>query len=73
MVPGSPDLLNISYPDTIPSVKSIWDTILPWFTSSEVSIGADEYDESLANDYITFVNEMNGYIGGMSGKGHPAR
>ncbi|KAF5393597.1 hypothetical protein D9757_000004 [Collybiopsis confluens] len=67
-VEGSPDLLNISFPETIPTIKSIWDAILPWFTSSEVSIGADEYDESLANDYITFVNEMNGYIGSTSGK-----
>ncbi|KIK58028.1 glycoside hydrolase family 20 protein [Collybiopsis luxurians FD-317 M1] len=68
MIEGSPDLLNISFPETIPSVKSIWDAILPWFTSSEVSIGADEYDESLANDYITFVNDMNEYITSTSRK-----
>lgn len=68
MIEGTPDLLNVSYPETIPTIKSIWDAVLPWFTSSEVSIGADEYDESLADDYITFVNDMNEYISATSGK-----
>ncbi|KAJ3484576.1 hypothetical protein NLI96_g5560 [Meripilus lineatus] len=51
---GQPDHLNLSHPDTIPTIKSIWDEFLPWFLSPEVSIGADEYDASLANDYILF-------------------
>ncbi|KAF9056734.1 glycoside hydrolase family 20 protein [Rhodocollybia butyracea] len=68
MIAGSPDLLNITFPETIPTVKSIWNALLPWFTSSEVSIGADEYSEDLANDYITFVNDMNQYISETSGK-----
>ncbi|KAJ7755380.1 glycoside hydrolase [Mycena maculata] len=67
-LPGAPDSLNLSYPDTIPTIKAVWDEILPWFTSAEVSIGADEYDASLANDYISFVNEMADYIAGQSGK-----
>ena len=42
------DLLNISYPDTIPTVETIWDVFLPWFQSKTVEIGADEYsDKSL--------------------------
>ncbi|THH26504.1 hypothetical protein EUX98_g7686 [Antrodiella citrinella] len=65
---GTPDHLNLSYPDTIPTIKSIWDEFLPWFSSSEVSIGADEYDASLANDYINFVNEMSSYVKQKSGK-----
>ncbi|KAI0789523.1 glycoside hydrolase [Abortiporus biennis] len=66
---GQPDHLNLSYPDTIPTIKSIWDEFLPWFSSTdEVSIGADEYDSSLANDYISFVNEMSDYISFKSGK-----
>ncbi|KAI0713179.1 glycoside hydrolase [Cerioporus squamosus] len=65
---GAPDHLNLSYPDTIPTIKSIWDEFLPWFSAPEVSIGADEYDAALANDYISFVNEMSSYISAKSGK-----
>ncbi|KAI9066518.1 glycoside hydrolase family 20 protein [Trametes sanguinea] len=65
---GAPDHLNLSYPETIPTIKSIWDQFLPWFSASEVSIGADEYDASLANDYISFVNEMSSYIASKAGK-----
>lgn len=68
MITGAPDELNLSYPETIPTIKSIWDQVLPWFASSEVSIGADEYDSSLADDYISFVNEMAEYISNKSGK-----
>lgn len=43
------DQLNISYPDTIPTVKAIWDVFTPWFKSKVLEIGADEYsDESLS-------------------------
>ncbi|KAK2752708.1 hypothetical protein FQN54_008086 [Arachnomyces sp. PD_36] len=62
------DLLNLTHPDSIPVVKSIWDEFLPWFQSKEVHIGADEYDSTLANDYINFVNEMAKYIKEESGK-----
>ncbi|KAJ3827226.1 glycoside hydrolase superfamily [Lentinula raphanica] len=68
MITGTPDLLNLTYPETIPTLKEIWDEIVPWFTSDEVSIGADEYDASLANDYISFVNDMHDYITSTSGK-----
>lgn len=34
----------------------------------EVSIGADEYEASLADDYIEFVNTMADYIYAQSGK-----
>ncbi|PCH34416.1 glycoside hydrolase family 20 protein [Wolfiporia cocos MD-104 SS10] len=62
MIPGHPDFLNLSYPETIPTVKSVWQEFLPWFTSPEVSIGADEYNSSLADPYISFVNEMAEYM-----------
>ncbi|KAI0937396.1 hypothetical protein AcV5_005313 [Taiwanofungus camphoratus] len=65
---GQPDLLNLSYPETIPTIQSIWHEFLPWFTSPEVSIGADEYDSSLGNEYISFVNQMTDYIYAQSGK-----
>ncbi|KAI0673902.1 glycoside hydrolase [Trametes maxima] len=68
MEKGAPDHLNLSYPDTIPVIKTIWDEFLPWFSAGEVSIGADEYDASLANDYISFVNEMSAYVSSRTGK-----
>ncbi|KAJ7465296.1 beta-hexosaminidase [Mycena latifolia] len=61
-------LLNISHPDTIPTMEAIWRTFLPWFHSKTVHIGADEYDSSLANDYNLFVNTMSSFIGSSSGK-----
>ncbi|KAJ7134281.1 putative beta-hexosaminidase [Mycena epipterygia] len=61
-------LLNISHPDTIPTMEAIWSTFLPWFHSKTVHIGADEYDSSLANDYILFVNTLSSFIGSSSGK-----
>lgn len=55
-------MLNISHPDTIPTMKTIWKTFLPWFHSKVVHIGADEYDSSLITEYTRFVNEMNTFI-----------
>ncbi|KAJ5893225.1 hypothetical protein N7495_004916 [Penicillium taxi] len=58
----SRDLLNLSHPETIPLIKSIWSEFLPWFYTKEVHIGADEYDSSLSNDYISFVNDISTFI-----------
>ncbi|EIW77952.1 glycoside hydrolase family 20 protein [Coniophora puteana RWD-64-598 SS2] len=68
MLNGTPDSLNLSYPETIPTIKSIWQQFLPWFSSSQVSIGADEYSASLADEYISFVNDMSDYVGSESNK-----
>ncbi|KAH9238440.1 glycoside hydrolase family 20 protein [Colletotrichum gloeosporioides 23] len=62
------DLLNLSHPDTIPTVKRIWSEFLPWFETKEVHVGADEYDATLADDYIGFVNEMSDFIKSTTGK-----
>jgi hexosaminidase len=62
------DLLNLTHPDAIPTVKAIWAEFLPWFQTKEVHIGADEYDSELADDYINFVNEMAEFINSTSGK-----
>ncbi|KZV69808.1 glycoside hydrolase family 20 protein [Peniophora sp. CONT] len=53
-----PTLINLTMPDAIPTVKDIWSEFLPALHSKQVSIGADEYDADLADDYITFVNDM---------------
>ncbi|KAI8990485.1 glycoside hydrolase [Trametes punicea] len=63
-----PTLINLTVPDAIPTIKSIWKEFLPWFHTKQVSIGADEYNASLADDYNNFVNEMSDYIGKESGK-----
>ncbi|KAK8082021.1 beta-N-acetylhexosaminidase- variant 1 [Apiospora saccharicola] len=62
------DLLNLTHPDSIPTVKKIWAEFLPWFQTKEVQVGADEYDSALADDYITFVNEMASFVNETSGK-----
>ncbi|KAJ5170976.1 uncharacterized protein N7500_003759 [Penicillium coprophilum] len=64
----SKDLLNLSHPDTVPLMKSIWTEFLPWFHTKEVHIGADEYDPKYADDYVDFVNEMSRFVQEASGK-----
>lgn len=60
-------MLNISHPETIPTVEAIWETFMPWFLSKTVHIGADEYQKELVADYTSFVNQLNSYIS-MTGK-----
>lgn len=55
-------LLNISHPDTIPTLKTVWGEFLPWFQSKAVSIGADEY-HGPEEDYNYYVIAMNDFIG----------
>ncbi|CAG7921071.1 unnamed protein product [Penicillium olsonii] len=62
------DLLNISHPETVPLIKSIWTEFLPWFHTKEVHIGADEYDSEFADDYVKFVNEISRFVYQTSGK-----
>ncbi|KAJ4321956.1 hypothetical protein N0V94_002668 [Neodidymelliopsis sp. IMI 364377] len=62
------DLLNLTHPDAIPTVKATWSEFLPWFQTKEVHIGADEYDAGLADDYINFVNDMADFINSTAGK-----
>ncbi|XWX02413.1 hypothetical protein V2A60_010450 [Cordyceps javanica] len=64
---GDLSLLNISHPDTIPTMKAVWKEFLPWFHSSVVSIGADEY-KGPEEDYKKFVNEMSDFIYQQAGK-----
>ncbi|KKY16231.1 putative glycosyl hydrolase family 20 [Diplodia seriata] len=55
-------MLNLSHPDTLPTVRAIWHEFLPWFHTKTVHIGADEYDATLAADYNDFVNALSAYI-----------
>ncbi|KAI0874350.1 beta-hexosaminidase [Hypoxylon argillaceum] len=54
-------LLNISHPDTIPTMKTIWSTFFDWFETRTVHIGADEYTGDVG-EYNRFVNEMADFI-----------
>ncbi|KAK8008426.1 beta-hexosaminidase [Apiospora marii] len=69
---GDPSLLNISHPDTIPTMQAIWAEFLPWFHSKTVHIGADEYTAGAA-EYTRFVNEMSAFIAAASGGGKAMR
>ncbi|KAA8895066.1 beta-N-hexosaminidase [Sphaerosporella brunnea] len=60
------DLLNLTHPETIPTVKAIWSEFLPWFQTREVHLGADEYDSTMADVYIDFVNTMDAFIRAIS-------
>lgn len=59
-----PTLLNLSIPGVTEMVENIWTEFLPWFETQEVCIGADEYPSDLADEYITFVNDLNTLIKG---------
>ncbi|RDW89783.1 beta-hexosaminidase [Coleophoma cylindrospora] len=61
-------MLNITHPDTIPIMQTIWGTFLPWIHSKTVHIGADEYQSGYREDYNYFVNTMADYIYNISGK-----
>ncbi|KAH8157100.1 hypothetical protein CIB48_g11147 [Xylaria polymorpha] len=54
-------LLNLSHPDTLPTMQTIWGTFLDWFTCKTVHLGADEYTGNVS-EYNHFVNEMAEFI-----------
>jgi hexosaminidase len=60
---GDLSLLNISHPDMIPTLQTIWDVALPWFHSKTVHLGADEYSSSAIGEYNRYVNTIDAYIG----------
>ncbi|KAI0142972.1 glycoside hydrolase family 20 protein [Xylariaceae sp. FL1272] len=60
-------LLNISHPETLPTMRTIWGVFLHWFQSKTVHIGADEYTADV-NDYNRFVDEMATFISDKAGK-----
>jgi hexosaminidase len=55
-------LLDLSNPNTLLFVKSLWDEFLPWFDSKDVHIGADEYDVREGEAYRQFVNACDDYL-----------
>jgi len=64
------DLLDLSNPTTFAFLNSIWDEFIPWFDTSSVHIGADEYAFAEGDNYRKFVNTYDDYL---KSKGKSAR
>ncbi len=58
----SKEILNLSNPASYNFVESLWNTFLPWFETSQVDIGADEYVTSDANGYRQFINTLDAFL-----------
>jgi hexosaminidase len=56
------DLLDLSNPATYTFLNSIWDEFLPWFDTSSVHIGADEYASGQGDSYRKFINTYDDYL-----------
>ncbi|KAL4995353.1 glycoside hydrolase superfamily [Aspergillus recurvatus] len=65
---GDPTMLNVSQPETMPTLEEIWTTFLPWFHSKEVHIGADEYSTHHITEYASYVNQLSAFIQATSSK-----
>ncbi len=59
---GNSDMLDLSKPETITTVKDIFNEFTPWFRGEEVHFGADEYTRSLGNVYRDFYNTMGAHV-----------
>lgn len=58
----SKELLDRDNPDTYTFLNAIWDEFLPWFDTSQVHIGVDEYPVSEADKYRQFINIYDAYM-----------
>ncbi|MDW5416078.1 family 20 glycosylhydrolase [Iodobacter sp. CM08] len=61
-IPSNKSMLDLSNPKTLPFIKSVLDEFLPWFSSKQFHLGADEYDHNHAEDYISYVNNLSIYL-----------
>ncbi|KAI1390472.1 glycoside hydrolase family 20 protein [Hypoxylon trugodes] len=61
-------LLNLSHPETMPTIKSIWNIFLPWFHSKRVQIGADEYIATGVVEYTNYVDDLTEFIRNETGQ-----
>ncbi|HEX6482524.1 MAG TPA: family 20 glycosylhydrolase [Ktedonobacteraceae bacterium] len=58
----SKDILDLSNPNTYTFLESIWNEFLPWFDSSQLDIGVDEYVPGDANGARQFINILDTYL-----------
>jgi hexosaminidase len=58
----SKEFLDLYNPKTYTFLNAIWDEFLPWFDSTQVDIGADEYSPKDADKYRQFINTYEAYL-----------
>lgn len=56
------DFLDLSNPATPFFVHALWQTFLPWFSTSQVNMGMDEYSTSDADQFRTYVNATDDFF-----------
>ncbi|KAJ2988136.1 hypothetical protein NUW58_g4133 [Xylaria curta] len=54
-------VLNVSHPDAVSTMKTVWRTFFDWFDTKTVYIGASEYTTE-DGGYNHFVNQLSGFI-----------
>ncbi|NJC24034.1 hypothetical protein BJ994_003110 [Arthrobacter pigmenti] len=62
---GNSDMLDLSKPETIETVKDIFNEFAPWFRGSDLHFGADEYTREHSDVYRDFYNTMAEHIRGL--------
>lgn len=58
----SKEFLDLNNSATYTFVDSLWNTFLPWFTTNQVNIGADEYDQQDADKYREYINHYDDFF-----------
>jgi hexosaminidase len=58
----SKDMLDLSNPNTYIFLDAIWNEFLPWFDTSQIDIGVDEYAPDDANGARQFINILDTYL-----------
>ncbi|WP_338257730.1 family 20 glycosylhydrolase [Dictyobacter halimunensis] len=58
----SKEFLDLSNPATYSFVNSLWNTFLPWFHSSQINIGMDEYNSRDADKYRRYINTYDAFL-----------
>lgn len=59
---ASKEFLDLSNPGTYTFLNAIWNEFLPWFTSPQIDIGADEYSPADAGSYRQFINTYDAFM-----------
>ncbi len=59
---SSKEFLDLENPNTYTFLNAIWDEFLPWFDSTQVDIGVDEYAIKDADRYREFINRYDAYL-----------
>jgi hexosaminidase len=59
---SSKEFLDLQNPNTYTFLNAIWDEFLPWFDSTQVDIGVDEYASKDADRYREFINRYDAYL-----------